>query len=910
MVEYLGASRFEAHDGAARAWARSLVALGQVDQARAVLIRDFRHGGVIASLVALADLEAGSGRVGVAAVNYARVAALDPVALAGRREVCALFRQRARRMLALAEPIAADRDMRRVVALCGVADREVEIDADARMWQRIRVAAQRRVRAQRTLSICRSCDDRLFGHRAEDEAYVAGLSPAAALRFTSRRARSTLTPGQTVGLLVAERNGDLGVTFLADHELRARTGMADWDDLAGEVARLSAHDGAYVRLRLVRVMEVPGLDGEARWQRMLARTLAPRGGGGEKGGSGAAPSHAWRVPASQGDLRTAELLLGGALRGLRVAVRGSATDPASQQRVVLSRHWLLELPIDGRTTPLLLAMARMRAARGGDVLALRISRRVIEHAAENPALALTLARRELAWGRPWGALAVAEAGPAGISELVRGAVGTALALMRSVCRRRPCGASRDADVVRSVLGEAWIPAQRELLDLALRRHPLRGTVTADGCPTVEEVLARDAAGPLAALLRRAMADRSLGGLAEALERVLESDPALLCAGRFVVPILAAGGYDVSAAKLAARLGLAPELEAAGQLELHAQLASIAGQKARARRMLTEAAAVSDDPRATWSRAAFFARRTGARELESEGWRQVLLHGAGGGEAEVELFLLVRQLLDLNTVFAARHLAVGREALARGVASFVRGGGEEERWGREDALLGALAQRRWAVDGEGARLQDVLRASGLEPAHHARAWHQLTEATGAPGGTERDAMPGSRAGAESRFFAGAKGPHPAFLAADAIARERLRAVAGTRIGLLRGRVGVDTGVDMDVRTDVDVGVHADEGFVAVAAGLAVTGDIEARAQALAWLLRFAHPRDRAGLLEVVASGGVALSAAPVGRVKLLPDADLLFRLALGLDLDPLELRARTRAWGSSLSPYALAAGVGR
>src|SRR5690606_8752702 len=109
------------------------------------------------SLIALADLEAAEGRVGLAAAHYARVASLEVDPLAGRADVCALFRRRGERFFAEGEALAADLDLRRVAMICpkGKTPREeVQWRADRALHDRVIAAAKIQARAQRTLSGC------------------------------------------------------------------------------------------------------------------------------------------------------------------------------------------------------------------------------------------------------------------------------------------------------------------------------------------------------------------------------------------------------------------------------------------------------------------------------------------------------------------------------------------------------------------------------------------------------------------------------------------------------------------------------------------------------------------------------------------------------------------------------------
>src|SRR5690606_11477069 len=101
--------------------------------------------------------EVAEGRAGLAAAHYARVASLETDPLAGRRDVCELFRRRAERFLAEGEAVAADLDLRRGAMICpkgkGTAD-EVQWRADRALHERVIAAAKIQARAQRTLQGC------------------------------------------------------------------------------------------------------------------------------------------------------------------------------------------------------------------------------------------------------------------------------------------------------------------------------------------------------------------------------------------------------------------------------------------------------------------------------------------------------------------------------------------------------------------------------------------------------------------------------------------------------------------------------------------------------------------------------------------------------------------------------------
>ncbi|MBV1860051.1 MAG: hypothetical protein KUG77_16680, partial [Nannocystaceae bacterium] len=220
VVERVLGSRFRPQKKAARAYASSLHALGRETQALDALLLDYRRGGDVASLVALADLERTLGWQGLAAHHYVRVLTHDRNVLDGRTEVCGLFRERARAYLQAKEGEAADLDMRRVMALCGSAD-----PGDAGLAASADAAAQALVNARIESGTCRPpCTT---GERRD------GLAPALrAARSSSARAVAELAAEQArelpadvvVELLVAEARGALGLALLSDDTLRGWVG--------------------------------------------------------------------------------------------------------------------------------------------------------------------------------------------------------------------------------------------------------------------------------------------------------------------------------------------------------------------------------------------------------------------------------------------------------------------------------------------------------------------------------------------------------------------------------------------------------------------------------------------------------------------------------------------------------------
>ena len=141
---------------AARAYASALAALDRVEEARTVLLRDFRTSGDVASMVALADLEAERGIFGMAVAHYSRAATLDPESVAGRGDVCEFLRRRAVAYLAEGEALAADQDLRRLEVLCPSMSGSAQGLADAALATQVRAEAAAAAKLLRTLQGCES----------------------------------------------------------------------------------------------------------------------------------------------------------------------------------------------------------------------------------------------------------------------------------------------------------------------------------------------------------------------------------------------------------------------------------------------------------------------------------------------------------------------------------------------------------------------------------------------------------------------------------------------------------------------------------------------------------------------------------------------------------------------------------
>lgn len=330
VVAAAGRARILPRGKAARAWASSLVALGRTEEARSVLLRDFRKHAEVPSLVALADLEAAEGREGLAAAHYARASSLEVDVLTGRRDVCELFRRRASRFFAEGEAIAADLDLRRVLMICPKRQgpqEEAQHQRDRALHADVVAAAERQARAQRTLAgcaegACRTPSPDALAAALERELTQARAAGPGALRAAAGRSAAQLAAGDVAVLLAAELRGDLGLDLVTIDELRGWIGEASPGDAVKAADSLVAPiERDYVRLRLSQLgpgYELPGDDAARSTASAVIRLLETF-----DADPGAA-AMSWRVFVLLGDLPSAELSLSTSLRGAAGRTRGAA----------------------------------------------------------------------------------------------------------------------------------------------------------------------------------------------------------------------------------------------------------------------------------------------------------------------------------------------------------------------------------------------------------------------------------------------------------------------------------------------------------------------------------------------------------------------------------------------------------
>ncbi len=831
---------------AARAWAQALVELGNVEQARAVLLRDFRHGGDEASLLALADLERRLGLRGIAAAHYTRLIDIDLDTVQRSEDVaaiCELLRERARAEAAIGEALAADTDMRRLALACPA---QID-DQDRGFLSSLGPRAQDQAEGQRSLPESLAPSPEAI---AEQEASLREQlelarkrSPRAMIGFAEAE-RIELEPDDIAGLLAAELAGALGPGFVSSRRLSAWIGDNPIDEVMAAIDGLP--DGAR-EYALLRVSSVRSNDRvAAQRQAWIVAAMSSVAGQGSH-----EAAKAWRVAASVGDF-------GGAEFALNTNLRDMIPDGAV---VEIETHWSLRVPVDRRSFDLLLTLARLFELRDQPVLALELRRAVIVAGYEvglaqvGPAAADEVLR-QLVLGRPWQALAVAEIVPGPLVDEVLPAVASALSLASAAKLDEVVAADRN--VVWRALGDAWFETWDPRIDAAMGGLELRNGDAKDSCPTLGHWLGSDHAEDLArvgldpkasrAALEAALDDVAASTTGAAMSRAIEADLALACSAP-LVELLHAGPHLLALETLDERLAHAPELSATAQLQLHAEIAAAHGADSRATLLTISAAAESVDPRAVWARAATAGRSFGLREYTLAALRQVVLHSDGLEDPAARREILLIRLRDVDT----------DEVLRRGDAKAV----ESIREAARRYLDEAPAMRRWA------RLDDLLWALAAEPRADAIAWEKLREIL-EPIVDEQVAM-----------------RHPR--AVEALAR----AGAGEQ----------DTNADGDVSLDAlaylsDADAICELGRARAEAGLdpqrllgaATACGPRSRAEALAALIDMVPEDPQAELRARVLGAPIAaeVEAERPGVLRSVPaltSADLSLRVAFDLPLDP-------------------------
>lgn len=843
----------------ARAWARALVELGDVEQARAVLLRDFRTGGREASLLELAALEASLGLAGMATAHFARLYAIDDQDLRDSDHAsvaCQAFRSRAQALARLGEPLAADSDLRRLAGTC---PSEVS-DADRELLAAIEPEAEQQARAQRSsigdepLAASVESSGAAELRLAEQLLQARKRSPRAVLALADAE-QMQLEPDDVALLLGAEFAGALGPGLVSSRRLSGWVGDNDIAALVDAIASLpdGVREYAFLRLASVRHDDRLGDDREA-WIVAAVDSLDGRGP--------RETAKAWRVAASTGDLASAEFILNTNLRDLAAKSETSA--------VGLTTPWWQRVVVDRQTFDLLLSLARLfelRAENQHDVLALR--RRVIAGGyeaglAQVAEVAIEEVRRQLVLGHPWQALAIAEVVPGPLVEELLPTVASALGLRAALRSELETEADVDVDrqVVARTLGDEWVATWQPRIDAVGQVPPL---AEQRRCPSLASWLDPAAADSLAAVgldpeasraaLELALVDVDAPELGPALTRALETDAALACSGPVVIPLLAAGLHELALTTLDERLIHVPELEASQQEQLHAELALGHGQFDRAALLTNSAAAISTEPREIWARAAVAGRDHGAREYMLEALRQVLLHSPGLRDEAARRELLLTRLRDVDRDAVLRDAEAEPESSA-GELTF-----DELDRAIADWLFEAPIQRRWVLlDGLIVQLASETRTDAL-------AWSLLADLLLDPETRERHP-----AAAEAFDHAASQANESADAAGKLASPRELAFLSDSAALCELARSSADTNVDAKI-------------------GAATACEPRSRAQAFADLLASATPDQRQRLQARLLAGPRAVEVDPARpgslvTVLALPRDGLLLRVLFGLPLDPV------------------------
>jgi len=850
VIERAERMRWGPRRAAARAYAAALHARGRSEQARDVLLRDYRRGGELKSLVALADLELALGRDGVAAVHFARVAALERRVLRGRKDVCDLFERRAEAFVELGDGDAALDDYERTQALCRRAPPRAAIDR-ARSLAR----EQRDARVDRTRCKTEDCAATRASARVQEVAKaLADARTPVDLRRVAARWAAALEPAQVVSLLLADARGQAGPDLVDDDELRAWIGEADVESFRAGVQALAPAEGAYARLRLERIFGAPpdgGPSGATQRLLWLDRALVMDG------------VVAWRVLAFTGDLAGTELAIASVWRPAAAAPSG----PKETGTVTVGEHWAMRVAPSADSIPALLLVARLRAAAGEQDLALELVRSIARRAdaAAVPGVNAIVAReaaRALAWGRPWTALAIADALPRAELDPIRAAAASGILLGTAVCAG-PCPDDDDRAVAERVLGTAWIAeVEPRLRELALARA--RTLARADGCSTLAEVFAPDATGPLPRALADLRRNPTAPGADAALVAAIESDVALACTGWIAVPLLSERTPVLGAGRLAEMLAHGPEMRAAEVVALHAALALVAGDGPRAEALAIAAAGEAHDPVRSWRELAEVARATDSRDLEMMALREIVLAQADVDEPVARRELLAHALHDIVRSWGVRETPAGQEASRRHVVDWLDEGAPAQRWGRRERLVAAVADRPWSSNEHRDAIADVLL-----PVGPVRAAHPVAAA---------------RLGLSARTLDGAT-TSPSALAW--LAARRQIASAPATIEVFAAVERLEDARLAFARSARDWGVRRRQ-----AIGLATYGTPAARVRAVAALVELTAevPEARRELEQLLLDAPAAIEPDTRGEgmprvAGLVDDRHALLRLVFGLPLEP-------------------------
>lgn len=674
---------------AARALARAYEALGDVDAARAVLAADFERGGDLASLVALARLEAAAGLEGVAAARWTMVAGLDPRLLAEEPEACRLLYLRGALRTLVDESGAAEEDLAVAERWCPDASRapdraQVHALREANYGDAIADLVQRNAAWRCAPTQCEA-----WGGRVP----AAGPTAPEGERPSDGRARAR----RFVAAAQRELQGMAPTAVpMSDEVARRLLGYASLEDVNAALHDRAPAVGAYVRLRLSRLWPEARLDPQAEMALRVRLDASPD------------VSNRWLIRWLEGDDTFVKLELTTRLRPRAAEVVTGGRSSVAVGAAGPTPHWSARVPVDEDSVRPLLALARMMDREGALARALAIRARVASTQLDRdrgwgPLLEQEV-RSLLTRGQPWSALWIA--GALSVESRARAARGAWawIGLATAVCPDR-CGVDEDRARVAALAAPDQMRSLGASLAAAGRAaSPAQsGVGPASDCGRLwERMLDGD---DWAAPLIRAAETGKLS--ADVVAARIESDLLLGCGGRLATERLALAGEAAVIERLLDRRMQAFQTSSAIAIESEAVLLLAAAQPRRAAARFEAAAAMSGDPRAVWLRAWGVAEALDAREVSVQALREMVLL-SGDDEADrvrehLRLTPLMDVLLERQVVVvpeneggmpgADARRATERTAITHAVDRWLeRGSLEGDSWGRADALLQLLGRR--------------------------------------------------------------------------------------------------------------------------------------------------------------------------------------------------------------------------
>ena len=653
--------RFEPRGRAARARARALVHLEQYEHARAVLLRDFRHGGEIKSLLALADLELKLNRDGMALAHYTRVLAIDIKALRNKVRICGLFDQRGRMMERVGEMLAADADFRRVDLICPTYSGQK--GESRNQWMTLRSRVRKGARRQLTLQKRLETSFRVpqIGDAEEGESTIdASASVVQKFRLAAEQ-RSELSIKDLIEILAGEFRDELGPWIVRDQLLSSWLGRHTWSELQPIIETMDPSVGQYILFRIGR---------------LLNKTT-------DTSSSGILPS--WRMLVLRGELEQAKIVLS-----------DLATSPNSNPgsyRDLENKKALLGRSLDRKSRlQLKIAESRIAELQGDFALSMRLLLDVVREEQNEGSREFRNHEvlRQLGRGQAWNALALLPERTTDSSNLeVENLRRVSLIMLRLLQIGGGQSEVQHNRIARELKGETWTSRQLELANhLSLgtksgRDETCRGEIPRHRFDASESWRSYFHDGTTRANSRLGQYLSKMKMRPDTVEEPqfamlaieeFEKDLSLQSLGAWVIPLLERGGHIPLLSALMERLIHVPELVSVGQLETLGIMALALQKPSRAILYFRRAAAQSTDPYTVWSKVAHWGMRYESREVELLGIKQAMMHRPEFGLFEQSGWLwevwIVRRLMDAaNDPYLRKQVPHAVEAWHREIGDY-------------------------------------------------------------------------------------------------------------------------------------------------------------------------------------------------------------------------------------------------